>query len=256
MSLMTSPGSAAALAPLKTAGFADMLRVGCALALFIAVFSGRFSIARFVDETARVDWLQLRLWFTGLAALGWVLLLYHGSQLRRHFGRDLGLWLGLFALFYLYLIANAAFLGAPETAAEHVADILIIGVQAFLIVQIVRAEEDLAWFARIAEAVGVLLFLLCVAGLGNPDLNGAGWAPFGGPTTFYRIEFLAFCSALYLFARDARRFALIHLAAAAIALFSTLGSLSKIALLASLIVVTYFLFRLLAARHWRQAIAV
>jgi O-antigen ligase len=253
----TPPWRGVPLQWLRTASAADLLKVGCLVALFVAIFSGRFSFVRFADELARSDWLQLRFWFSALALAGWAALQRHGDRSSRlRLGAELIIWLALFFLLYAYLLANVVVLGDASSVAGQITDIAITATQAWLIIQIVRSETDLAWFARIAEGVGVVLFILCLAGFGNPDVNGASWAPFGGPITFYRLEFLAFCCALYLYAREGEPLPLLHLLVAAIALFSTLASLSKTALFSAVIAAALILFWFVSVRRWRQALLV
>jgi hypothetical protein len=253
---MTPPSSAFSLPSLKLLSSSGLLRPACVLLLFVSIFSGRFSFVRFADEFARADWLQLRFWFTALAALGWVVLQRQGGQVQRGVGKQLVIWLSLLAVFYACVLVNTLVLGDPVSAPQHVTDIVITAIQVFLIIQIVRSETDLVWFARIAEVLGVVLFLFCIAGFGNPDLNGAGWAPFGGPITFYRIQFLAFCCALYLFARGREPIVFLHLLVAAIGLFSALASLSKVAVVGSIVAIAFLLFWLLSTRRWSHALMV
>jgi hypothetical protein len=253
---MTPPSSAFSLPSLKQLSSSGLLRPACVFLLFVSIFSGRFSFVRFADEFARADWLQLRFWFTALAALGWVVLHRLGGEVQRGVDKQLVVWLSLVAVFYACVLVNTLALGDPISAPQHVTDIVITAIQVFLIIQIVRSEADLVWFARIAEVLAVVLFLFCMAGFGNPDLNGAGWAPFGGPITFYRIQFLAFCCALYLFARGRGRATFFHLLVAAIGLFSALASLSKVALVGSLVAVAVLVFGLLSTRRWSQALVV
>ena len=255
MSLTSSPSHFFATHWLRWARSNDALRVACLLALFVAIFAGRFSFARFFDESARSNWLELRVWFTALAMVGWMALAHReNGTLERGLRSDLRLWLSFLALFYAYFLVNALVLGNPVFASQNVADILVTAAQAFLALRIVRSEVDLVWFARIAEGVGMVLFVFCLAGFGNPEVNGVGWAPFGGPATFYRIEFLTFCCALYLYTRDREPVAYLHLPIAAIGLFSAFASLSKVAFVASLVVVILGTFWLLSTYRRKHAL--
>lgn len=232
---------------------ADLWKLGGIASLFVAVFAGRFSFDRFLNDASRTPWFELRVWFTLIAVLAvWATAARNESRQRRV---DLSalVWLSALASLYAYLVVNSLLAGERSATLLFVYDTLIIGIQLFLVFRLVESEADLLWFARTAVLAGLALFGFCVLGFGNPDLNGHGWAPFGGPITFYRIEFFAFCCALLLYAISRWRWSWVHLVSAAVLLFSALASLSKAAFVASLAVIAGLLFWLLATSRYRWA---
>jgi O-antigen ligase len=140
---------------------------------------------------------------------------------------------------------------------KYLVDVLMILVDLFLILNLIKTEGDIVIFAGIAEGIGVLLFVFCLLGFGRPELSGPGWAPFGGPFTFYHIEFLTFCGALYLSRKSpVKRIRVVHLIIAAIGLFSSYSSLSKAAFVGIFAVTLYYMFWLFSIRKVKHAIGI
>lgn len=227
------------------------------LLIFIAIFSGKFSFDRFVVETSRTSWLELRIWASALACV-LAFFLMHRSHFRiPTLRKELLVGLALVVLLHGYFIANAVLIGDVRREAEYVLDFSLLLLWAFLIVFYFRSQRDLIVFSIIAETVAVALFILALLGWGNPDLNGGGWAPFGGTITFYRIEFLAFCAGLYLSTLTTTTYSKgIHLMVVGIGLFSTLASLSKAAFIAAFCVALVTIFNLLSIKQYQRAASI
>ena len=227
------------------------------LLVFIAIFSGKFSFDRFVVEASRTSWLELRIWASASACV-LALFLMRRSHLRiPTLRKEMLVGLALLVVLHAYFIVNAVFVGGASRKAEYVLDFSLLLLWAFLIVFYFRSQSELIVFSIIAEAAAIVLFVLALMGWGNPDLNGGGWAPFGGPITFYRIEFLAFCAGLYLSTVTATVYTRgFHLMVAGIGLLSALASLSKAAVIAALCVTLVVAFNLLSAKRYRQAAGI
>lgn len=227
------------------------------LLVFIAIFSGKFSFDRFVVEASRTSWLELRIWASASACV-LALFLMRRSHLRiPTLRKELLVGLALLVLLHGYFIVNAVLVGDASRKAEYVLDFSLLLLWAFLIVFYFRSQSQLIVFSIIAEAAAIALFVLALMGLGNPDLNGGGWAPFGGTITFYRMEFLAFCAGLYLSTVTTTAYTRgFHLMIAGIGLFSALASLSKAALIAALCVTLVIAFNLLSVKQYKQAAGI
>lgn len=230
--------------------------IGMAL-VFVAIFSGKFSFDRFVAETSRTPWLELRIWASALACAVAFFLIYRGHLKIPAFRKELLIGLAFIVSLHGYFIVNAVFIGDVTRQAEYILDFSLLLLWAFLIVFYFRSQTDLIVFSIIAETVALTLFILALLGGGNPDLNGEGWAPLGGTITFYRIEFLAFCAGLYLSTLATATYSKgIHLMVAGIGMFSTLASLSKAAFIAVLCVTLVVAFNLLSTKRYKQAAGI
>lgn len=227
------------------------------LLIFIAIFSGKFSFDRFVVEASRTSWLELRIWASASACVLALFLMRQGHLRIPALRKEFLVGLALLVLLHGYFIVNAVLVGDASRKAEYVLDFSLLLLWAFLIVFYFRSQSQLIVFSIIAEATAIVLFILALMGLGNPDLNGGGWAPFGGPITFYRMEFLAFCAGLYLSTVTATVYTRgFHLMIAGIGLFSALASLSKAAVIAALCVTLVVAFNLLSAKRYKQAAGI
>jgi hypothetical protein len=230
--------------------------LGMAL-VFVAIFSGKFSFDRFVAETSRTPWLELRIWASALACAVALFLIYRGHLKIPAFRKELLIGLAFIVLLHGYFIVNAVLIGDVTRQAEYILDFSLLLLWAFLIVFYFRSQADLIVFSIIAEAVALTLFILALLGWGNPSLNGGGWAPFGGTITFYRIEFLAFCAGLYLSTLTTATYSKgIHLMVAGIGLFSALASLSKAAFIAAFCVALVAIFNLLSIKQYQRAAGI
>jgi O-Antigen ligase len=117
---------------------------------------------------------------------------------------------------------------------------------AVLTIALVRTRNDLISLCRIFILFGLTLFFLALIGAGShPEFNGLGWGPYGGPLTFYRVEFIALSAALFLAAQGERAI----LTTTPILLFGTFASLSKAALGGALVILLYVSFQLAVIRR-------
>lgn len=227
------------------------------LLIFIAIFSGKFSFDRFLVETSRISWLELRIWASVLACVVVLLLVRRGHLKLPVLTKESVIGLTLLALLHGYFILNVALFGNTTRKAEYILDFSLVLLWAFLIVFYFRSQRELIIFSIVAEAAAIILFILALLGWGNPELNGYGWAPFGGPITFYRMEFLAFCAGLYLFRMSTTAYTKgLHLLVASIGVFSAFASLSKAAFIAALCVTLFVTFNLLSVKRYKQAAVV
>lgn len=234
-----------------------LLHIAAIASLFIGVFAGRFSLGRLFygiqGDGIQGEWLQLRVLGIVFSAIFIItLVLIKGVENRKPSAQAI-LYLSCLGLLHISLILNAYFLGNAQVQAGYRLDGIIVLASFILAIFLFRSPMDLRILAHIAEATGIMLFTLAIAGFGNPELNGLGWAPIGGPITFYRIEFLAFCSALYLFATASTRVGKVfHLAVSTLALFATFMSLSKAPLVGATVVIAYFTFWLFSKRKYER----
>lgn len=227
------------------------------LLIFVAIFSGKFSFDRFVVEASRTSWLELRIWASVLACVVALFLMRQGHLKMPILRKELVVGLALLVLLHGYFIVNVFLVGDASRKAEYVLDFSLVLLWAFLIVFYFRSQSELIIFSIVAEAAAIALFVLALMGWGNPDLNGGGWAPFGGPITFYRMEFLAFCAGLYLSTVTTRAYTKgFHLLVAGIGLFSAFASLSKAAFIAALCVTLVVAFNLLSVKRYKQAAVI
>jgi len=227
------------------------------LSIFVVIFAGRYSLDRFLQEASRTPWLELRVWASALAGILVVFLWQKMRQPLPKFSKELLLFLGALLLLQAYFVGNLLLLGNEIYRAGHLFDIALFFCGTALVILYFRNEQDWVVFCKLTEVLGGMLFLLAAAGFGNPDLNGPGWAPFGGPITFNRLEFFAFCAASYLSAKSGSLHGkILHTLIGAIALYSTFASLSKSAVAAAVIVLLYCLYWLLSAKSYRQTAAL
>ncbi|MCX7890843.1 MAG: O-antigen ligase family protein [Burkholderiales bacterium] len=240
---------------LKGIAAVDVAKVGL---LFVAIFSGRYSFDRVLDESSRMPILEIRYW--SLAALVAVIALApRGASPVPLLPDRNGRWLLIgIVVFHLYLLANLLVIGNPAVRAVEAANLAVIVIIVALTPLVVRARPQVVVFALFGEALGMALFALALAGLGNPDLNGLGWAPLGGPITFYRVEFMAACCALFFILDDRleAKASLWHWAVFATTLFSALASLSKAATLGAFVAVGALVFVLFARGRIRLGVGL
>ncbi|MHB0984018.1 MAG: O-antigen ligase family protein [Sulfuricella sp.] len=235
----------------------NMLHVAAISSLFVGLLAGRFSVERLFHGVSQSDWLQFRLWGIALSAIFVISLMLTTGTEKRKLSSETIIYLVALTLLHIALISGALLLGNPQAQSGYLFDVMVVLVGVALAVSLFRSPVELRIFALIAETVGLIFFALAVMGFGNPELNGPGWAPFGGPITFYRIEFLTFCSGLYLFATaKSRTSALFHLAISVIGLFSAFMSLSKAPLVGAIVVVAYFAFWLFSKKEYARLGAV
>lgn len=226
-------------------------------ALICVFFAGRFSIDRLVSESYRTKWLELRF-------LGICFSLFYGAYLfqkkkMKPLQLNWGQVASLIALliFQIYFLVNASIIGNSLYLYEAYYESFIMFIGLGLIIYHFREEKDFLLFCKLIQILAGLFFALALVGVGNPDLNGPGWAPFGGPITFYRIEFFAFCASWYLASKSHSKYGkLIHLLVGATALYSTLASLSKIAYGATYIILAYLVYNFLVKKNYKEAMRI
>lgn len=227
------------------------------LMLLVTIFSGRFSLGRLAEVLVLPDWLEVRT--ISLALAIFMILLgrhYHYFKLRQISASEIFFILAL-GIFYVYSIINISVWGAQEIRGIFIYDTLTIFITLLLILAIIGNKNDLIGLLFCAEMLGLGLFILAAAGVGNPDLNGHAWAPVGGPITFYRIEFFAFCAALYL-AWESEKWStrIAHSVISWACLFATLASLSKAAILGVIIGAFVLLFHSVIVSRYRRLLVL
>ncbi len=234
-----------------------LLKVSALVFLYAALFAGKYSFDRFFEETSRSVLLELRVWFAVAVVVAGISLAWNRAFKPRTITKSIRWLLALHALFAAYLVVNALILGDGRDLSKFLLDISIVLIGFMLIAVFFRGEHELLVFLFIAELTGAGLFLLAAAGVGNPELNGPGWAPFGGPITFYRIEFLAFGAALYLSERSSSLAGkVLHLVVAGACFFSTLASLSKAAFASAVVSVLFMCLWLAVQKQYRTMFSV
>lgn len=207
--------------------------------LVAAFLGGKYSFGRFFDETAANTWLELRLWFT-LAALAGIALQQVLFRARQPFHASAQLkWLLTGTIiFSIALLVHVLLFATPETKPSYATDAIYLAIHAALIAWVFRTRGDIMVAIYVTEAIATVFFILVLFGFHNA--GAVGWAPFGTPITFYRLEFFACCGALYAMAvSDRPSIWLLHSGIASIALFSTLSSLARAAWFSSALVFVY-----------------
>lgn len=225
------------------------------LFLLVAIFAGKYSFDRFADESARTSWLELRLWFTLASVFCWILWRHRVAVPPRV--AELKLPTLLAVLASVYFLINAWLVGGRPLLGAEAGDLLYACVFLLLLFDLAREDSALGIFALTAELLGLGMFVLAAAGVGHAELYGPGWAPFGSPITFYRIEFLAFASALYLATRSEDpiwRWG--NYAVALCCVFAMFTSLSRGATIGLLATVGYWVFRWMVAKKYKEIVWV
>jgi O-Antigen ligase len=255
MSAESTPGRCANL---SRDSVQKLLQLATVAALLAAFVGGKYSFGRFIDETAANSWLELRLWFTVATVAGIALRqgLFSIRQLFRCSGQMKWL-LASVIVFNVALLIHATLFATPETKLYYAIDAIYVALHAILFAWMFRTREDIMAAVYVAEAMAMAFFVLVLLGFRNIVIDGLGWAPFGSPITFYRLEFLACCGALYAMTVSYRNdIRLFHLVIASIALFSTLSSLSRAALFSSVVVASYLVLLFLVTARQKRAIFV
>ena len=224
-------------------------------ALYLAMFAGRFSLERFAIWPEYVPAPDLRAIGILIAAIIYVVFFRATVLPQPRIVRPAWLFFLVVSLFYGYVVLNALLWGASGQVQLVVADALATMAALMLAAFLLSRREWLDDFARVSQAFGVLLALLAASGMGNPDLNGVGWAPIGGPISFYRLEFFAACASLYLMLRSGHvTWRVFHFACALLALYATLASLSKAALLGMIVALALIFVVWYLRRYFRHII--
>lgn len=192
-------------------------------ALMFTILSGKLSFAfLFPDRLLPTFLFEFRLW--GVVALAF--LLRHSLRESRHLREPI--FVGTICLLAFLIVRSLGL----ENSAEPILDALYLSIEVAAIAVLARKKECVTTMGMLSLGLAVLLFLLALWGVKNEDLNGAGWAPIGGPITFYRIEYLGLCVALYCYLNRPNALFLVLIS---VFFFATWSSLSKIAIVASII---------------------
>jgi len=211
-----------------------------ACALMFTLLSGKLSYSSLLPDHLLPTFLfEFRLW--GVVAL--IVLLR--SSLRDAWGFREPILVGTLCLL-AFLVGRS--IGLDNTAVP-ILDALYLSIEVGAVAILAKRRESLKTMRTLALALAVLLFLLALWGVKNEDLNGAGWAPIGGPITFYRIEYLGLCIALYCFLARPR---IVYLLMIGVFFFATWSSLSKIALVASIVALAPVYVVGLARNQYKQ----
>lgn len=218
----------------------QLLSVATIGALAAAFLGGKYSFSRFFDETITSVWLELRLWFSIAALAGlWLQQTMGGAPPFRPSAQLKWLLAGVVifsAAFFFHVLVFAT----PEVELYYLADAFYLALHAVLFAHTFRTREHVLIFIYVVEAIAIVFVVLVLYGFRNVVIDGLGWAPFGSPITFYRLQFLACCGALYALAISNRpSVRLLHLLIGAIALFATYSSLARAALLSSVLTAVY-----------------
>ncbi len=202
------------------------------ISLFVVIFSGKFSIERFVDVGSIPYLLEIRIYAIAAAVAAYYLGLRRGYFAKPSVTREKLVFLGLLVIFYSYAVCNIAGWGNPNMATGLLIDAVVTGVTLLLVALIISTREDVAGFLRTAEIIGVAFIVMVLFGVGKSDSYGPGWALFDGKITFYRIEFFSFCAAMYLASiSEITLTKILHYLLACLCLYATIATLSKASLI-------------------------
>ncbi len=119
---------------------------------------------------------------------------------------------------------------------------------------IFKSKNDLILFSYIAVFAGLLFFLLAFLGIGKTGID-YGWSAYGGPITFYKIEFASFCCAMYLSINNENlKFKISLYCIAALNLFSVFMTQSKTPVAAIIIILFYLVIILFIIKKYTLGI--
>lgn len=224
---------------------------------FIAIFSGYYSFDRLLSFQASSFLTEFRFWGLSVCLL---LLLIIFSKLRLISHKPSGEYFLLpviILLFYGVVVSNVIVLGNPSSMSDNLVDAIFVAVLVVLTLFIIKNKRDLVVFAVIAEVIGLALLVLVIAGIDNPEVKNARWSPIGGVITFYKLEFLACCAALYLSSIETNpKLKIIHLTIAVITSFASLMTLSKAPLIGMLAVIGFISTWLVSKNEFPRLLVV
>ena len=206
--------------------------------LTAAVLAGKLSFAPPAPSPGLPAHLfEFRLWLTVVAVL---LSVRRMSEVRQY----LSPVQACTGLLLAYLVLRSLGLAG---SGDQILDAFFMAVQITGLAVLAVRARCLTAIGCVALGAATGLFVLALFGVNDEVLNGNGWAPIGGPITFYRIEFLGLCISLYCFLGRPR---IVYLALIGIFFFATWASLSKIAIFASLIALTPVFYVYLGRREF------
>ena len=231
-------------------GFNSRDFVAC-VAILVALLAGKLQIPVGLVGIPSGFWSEIRLWGLLLAAA----LLLTDMRIRdlRKLQEPA---LVCFLLLLTYLAARSLFDATIYTPAKQI-DLIYLAVQSVLIGFVTLRAHRIQIVAYTTIALALLYFMVALAGqlfesLGSRTNLGMGWGPVGGPITFNRVQFLAFCASMCLAVHTPVR-RLVFYTLAALFLFATLASLQKAAILSAYIAVSFAASWLILRRRFASA---
>ena len=211
-------------------------------ALMFAILSGKLTFAFLLpDHLLPTFLLEFRLW--GILAV--VFLLRRSLRDIQQFREPI--FIGTICLLAFFVVRSIGL----ANSAEPILDALYLAIEATAVAVLAAKQECVKTMGVMSLLLAMVLFLLALWGVRNEDLNGPGWAPIGGPITFYRIEYLGLCIALYCFMDRSKTIFLVLICAF---FFATWSSLSKIAVAASIVALVPVLVVELARNQYKRLI--
>lgn len=225
--------------------------------LFVAIFSGYYSFDRLFSFQTSSLFTEFRFWGLFVCLLLLVIIFNMPRVTSKNLPGEFIALPVLILLFYGVVVLNSLVLGNTIDRSDNVIDSFYVAVLILLTLFIIKNRKDLIVFTVIAELIGLALFVLVIAGIENPEVRNARWSPIGGVITFYKLEFLACCAALYLFSIETNiRLKIIHLIIAVVTSFAALMTLSKAPLVGMLSVITFISIWLLSKNDYSRLLVV
>jgi len=223
--------------------FQSMLKTSAIGCIYIVIFSGKMSLERVIDPVVVTSNFEIRYFFIPITYIFSLILLFKNSK----FKIDKSTLVVAISsiVFYLLILSNFIIFGG-EDLIIHIVDVISIIITIPILIIIFKNQSDLITFCYFAIAGGVFFFIIALLGLGDTEHN-PGWAPYGGPITLYKIQFVSFCCAIYLHNYIKKLFCLkiLLLTIGIINLYTMFMTLSKtpiISTLVSLSLLCYILY--------------
>jgi hypothetical protein len=158
-----------------------------------------------------------------------------------------------------YLFVRSFFDVSDGTDAKRI-DLIYLFAEAILVAVAVSHPRRIAMMAYTILCLAIAYLLIAIAGqifpsLGSRENFGLGWGPLGGPITFNRVQFLAFCVAMCLATETPRR-QIFFAALGSLFLFATMASLQKAAILSAGLTLVFAATHLLWNRRYFQVVGL
>lgn len=223
--------------------------LACA-AILAAILSGKLQVPVGGLGIEPSIWTEIRLW---MLPIGTALLIPEiRSTSVRHLARPVVVCL---SILLAYLFGRSFFDVEGGTLAKRI-DLVYLFAEIILVSVAVLHAKRIAMLAYTLIGLALVYLAIAVAGqifpaLGSEVNFGLGWGPVGGPITFNRVQFLAFCVAMCLARGSAIRY-LVYGALGCIFLFATIASLQKAALLSAALTILFIAAHLLWNRRYIQ----
>jgi hypothetical protein len=232
-----------------------LIRIISYIVLFVAIFSGRFSIGRIIDLGNISYLLELRLLAIVAAYVTYLVGIKRGIFVVPFVTKKILVIISLLSIFYIYAVCNIAGWGNRDLVTGFILDAFVVLATLFLITRIIVSREDLAGFLRISAIIGVVFVVMVLFGIGETNNYGPGWALFDGKITFYRIEYFSFCAAMFLAARSENKWTkLSHYVLACICLYAAMATLSKASLIGVFVAFSFMWFYWLVISNYKSII--